>query len=84
MFSEFRTQGLCVDFALYDVYKTELLMASVKFSFEDFPQFLIQAIFLYSTKCGQNNESVMVYMSILCSLLSAYTMMIAYLILYLY
>ena len=40
-FSEFRSQALCVDYIHYEIYKTELLMASLKFAFEDLPQFII-------------------------------------------
>ena len=36
-FSEFRSQALCVDYLHYEIFKTELLMASLKFGFEDLP-----------------------------------------------
>ena len=36
-FSEFRSQALCVDYIHYEILKTELLMAALKFSVEDLP-----------------------------------------------
>lgn len=36
-FSEFRSQALCVDYLHYEIFKTELLMASLKFALEDLP-----------------------------------------------
>lgn len=63
---------MCVDFVQYEISKTSLLMAALKFSFEDLPQFIIQVVFMMSTDCGKNNQSLIVHLSILTSLLSSY------------
>lgn len=37
IFSEFRSQALCVDYIDYEIHKTELLMSALKFAIEDLP-----------------------------------------------
>ena len=83
-FSEFRSQALCVDYLHYEIYKTELLMASLKFALEVMPQFIIQFVYLISTDCGKNNANVIVYLSILTSLFSGYFMFLFRMALYLF
>lgn len=83
-FSEFRSQTLNIDFTDYEQCRTEMQMAAFKLSFEDLPQFLIQVVFLVSTQCGQNNESLLVHLSVLCSLLCSYFVFWWRIILYTY
>lgn len=83
-FSEFRSQALCVDYINYEIYKTEFLMACVKFGIEDLPQFIIQTLYLLTTTCGVKNSNTIVYMSVCSTVLSSYWGFLYRLSLYLY
>ena len=72
IFSEFRSQALCVDYIMYEIHKTELLMSSLKFAIEDLPQFIIQVMYLLSTDCGTKNTNFIIYLSVFSSVLSSY------------
>ena len=61
-----------MDYIQYEIYKTELLMSSLKFSLEDLPQFIIQVVYLLSTDCGVKHANTIIYLSVFSSVLSSY------------
>jgi len=84
IFTEFRVHALSVDYIAYEKHKTEFLMGTLKFSFEDLPQFIIQVFYLTSTTCGNKNSNEIVYLSLMVSVVSSYFGFLFRLILFVY
>lgn len=72
-FSEFRSQGTCIDYINYEVYKTEFITALYKLLVQDIPMLIIQSIYISQTQCGRTNFNTMIYLSITTTILSIFS-----------
>lgn len=72
VYNESRMQALNVEYTRFQREKTDLLMASMKFCFEDFPLFIFMLYYLTQTDCGKKNQNSIIYISLILKVINTY------------